>query len=198
MQSPDSASCPNNLTTKPDISHPLPVSSQSVLAQTQSQYPTPTFRKLVEGREKRKLGDHFGLTNFGVSHTTLAPGASSALPHSHSEQDEFIYVLSGTAVCQLETKKEPEDSRDVTLSSTTITCEYILKPGDCIGFPKGTGVSHCIRNPSKTEPMTYLEIGDRTQNDIVTYGSDIDLRAELRNGKHIFLHKDGSLYSFPG
>jgi uncharacterized cupin superfamily protein len=199
MQNPDNAIsiCSDAQPTKQRFSHPLPVPAQSVLAQTKSQYPTSTFRGLVTGREKRKLGDHFGLTNFGVNHTTLAPGASSALPHSHSEQDEFIYILSGTAVCQLQVKEEPDDSCDATLSSTTTSGEYVLKTGDCIGFPKATGVSHCIINPSKTEPVTYLEIGDRTQNDIVTYGSGIDLRAEFRDGKYTFVHKDGSSYSFP-
>ena len=36
-------------------------------------YPPP-FASLVEGRTKRKLGDHFGLSNFGVNLTELAPG----------------------------------------------------------------------------------------------------------------------------
>ena len=33
----------------------------------------------MAGREKRPLGDLFGLTNFGVKLTRLAPGALSAL-----------------------------------------------------------------------------------------------------------------------
>ena len=40
-------------------------------------YPHP-FASRVAGRTKRKLGDHFGLTNFGVNLTELAPGAFSA------------------------------------------------------------------------------------------------------------------------
>jgi uncharacterized cupin superfamily protein len=47
----------------------------------------------MQGREKRPLGDLFGLTNFGVNHTTLAPGGVSALRHAHTTQDEFIYIL---------------------------------------------------------------------------------------------------------
>ena len=47
----------------------------------------------MQGREKRPLGDLFGLTNFGVNLTTLAPGEVSALRHAHTTQDEFIYIL---------------------------------------------------------------------------------------------------------
>lgn len=50
---------------------------------------------LVEGRVKRKLGGHFGLTNFGVNLTLLAPGAISALRHRHSRQDELVYASIG-------------------------------------------------------------------------------------------------------
>lgn len=60
-----------------------------------STYPEP-FASRMAGRVKRPLGDVFGLTNFGVNLTRLAPGAQSALRHAHSQQDEFLYVLAGT------------------------------------------------------------------------------------------------------
>jgi len=41
-----------------------------------SLYPEP-FASLVKHRTRRRLGDHFGLANFGVNLTTLAPGATS-------------------------------------------------------------------------------------------------------------------------
>ena len=63
----------------------------------QSNYPEP-FAKRMAGRVKRPLGDLFGLKNFGVNLTTLAPGGSSALFHRHSRQDEFIYMLEGDLV----------------------------------------------------------------------------------------------------
>ena len=40
-----------------------------------SNYPQP-FAARMEGRQKRPLGDLFGLTNFGVNLTRLAPGGS--------------------------------------------------------------------------------------------------------------------------
>ena len=44
----------------------------------------PQFAHVVQGREKRVLGDVFGLTQFGVNLTTLAPGSASALRHWHA------------------------------------------------------------------------------------------------------------------
>jgi len=57
-------------------------------------YPEP-FASRMAGRLKRPLGDLFGLTNFGVNLTRLAPGAVTALRHAHTKQDELVYVLEG-------------------------------------------------------------------------------------------------------
>ncbi|MYE37274.1 MAG: cupin, partial [Rhodobacteraceae bacterium] len=59
-----------------------------------SNYPEP-FANRMTRRKKRKLGDYFGLENFGVNLTTIAPGGESALMHTHSKQDELVYVLKG-------------------------------------------------------------------------------------------------------
>ena len=61
---------------------------------TPSHYPPP-FAALMTGREKRALGDVFGLDQFGVNLTRLAQGARSALRHCHTRQQEFIYILEG-------------------------------------------------------------------------------------------------------
>ena len=59
-----------------------------------SNYPEPFFSRMSR-REKRQLGDVFGLSNFGVNLTRLSPGGESSLLHRHSRQDEFIYILEG-------------------------------------------------------------------------------------------------------
>jgi uncharacterized cupin superfamily protein len=138
-----------------------------------SLYPEP-FAARVAGREKRPLGDLFGLTNFGVNQTRLAPGATSALRHAHTRQDEFIYVLSG---------------RPTLLTDAG---ETALTPGMCAGFPAGTGDGHCLVNRTN-EDVVYLEIGDRTPGDAATYPDD-DLRAEMVDGQWRFTHKDGQAY----
>lgn len=136
---------------------------------TGSAYPPP-FAALVQGRGKRKLGDHFGLTNFGINLTELAPGAISALFHRHHRQDEFIYILEGTATLRL-----GDD-------------QYSLKAGDCCGFKAG-GPAHQLINSGPT-PLRYLEIGDRTDGDAVDYPEN-DLKAEMVNGKWRMTNKAG-------
>lgn len=152
-----------------------PVLAESIpLPDVKTIYPQP-YAALVEGRSKRKLGDYFGLTNFGINLTQLAPGAISALFHHHLKQDEFVYILEGTATLMLGEK------------------EYLLSPGDCIGFKAGAGVAHQLVNQS-TEAVVYLEVGDRSQGDEVEYPND-DLKAtQLANGVWSFTHKDGRPY----
>ena len=48
-------------------------------------YPEP-FASRMQGRVKRPLGDLFGLINFGVNLTQLAPGRVSALRHRHVQR----------------------------------------------------------------------------------------------------------------
>ena len=70
------------------------VAKDAPLRTKPSNYPEPFFSRMAK-REKRPLGDLFGLQNFGVNLTKLAPGGESALLHRHSKQDEFIYILDG-------------------------------------------------------------------------------------------------------
>jgi uncharacterized cupin superfamily protein len=136
-------------------------------------YPEP-FATRMKGREKRSLGDVFGLTNFGVNLTTLAPRAVSALRHAHSRQDEFIYIIEGF----------PTLCTDAGATR--------LAPGMCAGFRAGTGNGHNLINTTDDE-VVYLEIGDRTPGDEGSYPDD-DLKATLVDGQWRFTHKDGTPY----
>ena len=155
-------------------SNPVAIVAAEVPARSKpSVYPEPFASRMV-GREKRQLGDVFGLTNFGVNRTTLAPGAMSALRHAHTRQDEFIYVLQGHPVLRTNAGDTP------------------LTPGMCAGFRAGTGDAHQLINPSG-EPVVYLEIGDRTAGDTASYPDD-DLTATQVDGRWVFAHKDGLPY----
>ncbi len=138
-----------------------------------SNYPEP-FASRMAGRSKRPLGDLFGLRNFGVNLTRLAPHSVSALRHAHTRQDEFIYVLQGRPVL-------------VTDAGRTL-----LAPGMCAGFAAGSGDAHHLLNESEEE-VVYLEVGDRTSGDEGSYPDD-DLKAVSVDGKWTFAHKDGSPY----
>lgn len=139
----------------------------------QTGYPEP-YASMVGGRVKRRLGDAFGLQNFGVNLTRLQPGSISALRHVHTRQDEFIYVLEGR----------------ITLLTDAGDAE--LEAGHCAGFRAADG-AHQVVNRSDAVAV-YLEIGDRLPNDVVTYPND-DLRAENgADGVWRFLHRDGTPY----
>ncbi|MGU9981196.1 cupin domain-containing protein [Phreatobacter sp. HK31-P] len=138
-----------------------------------SNYPEP-FASRMAARTKRQLGEVFGLANFGVNLTTIDPGGLSALHHRHTTQDEFVFVLEGELVL------------------VTDAGETVLTPGMCAGFPRG-GTAHHLLNRSPA-PATYLEIGDRSPGDSVTYPAD-DIAAALGpDGRWVFTRKDGTPY----
>ena len=154
--------------------NPIAVNASEVSARTKpSVYPEPFASRMV-GREKRQLGDLFGLTNFGVNLTRLAPNAVSALRHAHTKQDEFIYILQGRPTLHTDEGRTQ------------------LSPGMCAGFKAGTGNGHRLINET-TEEVMYLEVGDRTPGDEGSYPDD-DLKALLVEGKWKFVHKDGEPY----
>jgi uncharacterized cupin superfamily protein len=142
-----------------------------------SNYPPAVLEVLSQrlaGREKRPLGDVFGLSNFGVNLTRLAPGAMSALRHAHSKQDEFVYILEGRPTLHTDRGRTQ------------------LQPGMCAGFKAGTGDGHHLVNET-AEDVVYLEVGDRTPGDEGSYPDD-DLHAAFAGGVWIFTHKDGTPY----
>lgn len=131
------------------------------------------FKPLVAGREKRALGNALGLVNFGVNLVKLEPGAQSALRHWHTQQDEFVWMIEGEAVLIMEAG------------------ETVLKAGMCAGFPKGRADGHHIVNRSKSDAW-FLEVGDRSAGDAVTYPDDA-MRADYA-ATYKFAKPDGSAY----
>jgi uncharacterized cupin superfamily protein len=161
-----------NRTTHP--AYPVAIVAAEAPTRTKpSNYPEP-FASQMSGRRKQPLGDLFGLTNFGVNLTRLAPGAISALRHAHTKQDEFVYVVRGQPTLHTDEGRRR------------------LAPGMCAGFKAGTGNGHRLINETDEE-VIYLEVGDRTPGDEGSYPDD-DLKALMVEGKWKFLHKDGSPY----
>lgn len=158
----------------PDRTIPAAVVATEVSPRVRpSSYPEP-FASRMAGREKRQLGEVFGLTNFGVNLAKLSPGAVSSLRHSHTRQDEFVYVLQG----------RPTLHTDEGMTQ--------LAPGMCAGFKAGTGNAHQLLNET-TEDVLYLEVGDRTPGDEGTYPDD-DLKALVVDEVWNYVHKNGSPY----
>lgn len=158
----------------PDTNSPIALRALDLpVTAIASHYPEP-FASRVSGREKRKLGDAFGLRNFGVSLVRLAPGVPSALRHAHAKQDELYYVLEGRPTLYTDKGATP------------------LEPGMTAGFRAGTGEGHHLVNETD-EVALVLIVGDRTPGERATYPDD-DLEARAVEDGYVFTHKDGSPY----
>jgi uncharacterized cupin superfamily protein len=133
------------------------------------------FAARVAGRSRRQLGELFGLSKFGVNLTRLPPGGMSALRHTHSREDEFIYIIEGEPVLVTNIGETP------------------LRPGMCAGFKAGSGDAHHLLNRTAHD-VAYLEIGDRDPGDTVIYPDDDIGRALAPDGTRRFVHHDGTPY----
>jgi uncharacterized cupin superfamily protein len=136
-------------------------------------YPSP-FDLPCRARQRKRLGDAAGLTQYGVNLLRLPPGTWSSQRHWHSAEDEFIYVLSGEVVL------------------VTDAGEEILHAGDAAGFKAGDKNGHCLQNRSAAD-AELLEIGTRIAED-AGYYSDIDMVAPAGGKPAPYTHRDGTPY----
>ncbi|MBB3982130.1 putative cupin superfamily protein [Sphingobium fontiphilum] len=102
-------------------------------------YPAP-HDAAVAGRWYRRLGEAFGLRDFGVSHVVLRPGAASSHRHWHEEEDEFVVILSGEAVLVDDDGRHP------------------MRAGAMAAFPKGQANGHHLVNESGQD-CAFLAFG---------------------------------------
>jgi uncharacterized cupin superfamily protein len=136
-------------------------------------YPTP-FDEPCRNRQRWRLADAAGLTQYGVNLVRLPPGAWSSQRHWHIEQDEFIYVVSGELTLVTDAGAEP------------------LRAGDCAGFKAADGNGHHLQNRS-TADATFLEMGTRLPGDGAHY-SDIDMMVPPHSPPGTYTHRDGTPY----
>lgn len=139
-----------------------------------SGYPEP-FASRMGDREKRRLGETFALTQFGVNLVTLGAGGQSALRHWHTDEEELVYVLSGELVLVTDAGEQP------------------VSAGMVVGFPAGRQVGHHFCNRSDS-PAQYLEVGSRIEQDMAHYPDDDARWTITPDGEHVMVHKDGSAY----
>ncbi|MEH2121638.1 cupin domain-containing protein [Nostoc sp.] len=151
------------------------INPQEVPSEIRTNYPDE-FKPMVAGRIRQQLGNFAGLQNFGVNLVKLEPGSYSSIRHWHSHQDEFIYVLEGE------------------LTLVTDRGAEILIPGIAAGFPAGEANAHHLVNRSSVVAI-YLEVGDRTPNDKVTYPDENLMTTASPDGKsRKLIRNDGTPY----
>jgi uncharacterized cupin superfamily protein len=149
----------------------MPKISLDAIPQTNATGYPPPFDAPVAGRWYRRLAPASGLTDFGASHVVLKPGAWSSQRHWHDGEDEFVVMIAGEAVLI-------EDEGEV-----------VVRPGDCLAFPKGEANGHHLVNRSDTD-CVFVAIGGGAR----TGGgySDIDM---LFTADNRYVRKDGTDYA---
>jgi uncharacterized cupin superfamily protein len=92
------------------------------------------------------LGRALGLKRTGVNIARVPPGKESFLPHSHQREEEWVYVLAGRAIAEID------------------GAEHEVGPGDFMAFPAPSVVHH-LRNPF-AEELVYLMGGENLEFEI--------------------------------
>ncbi len=98
----------------------------------------------------------------------------SSQRHWHTKQDEFVYMVEGELVL------------------VTDDGEQVLKPGMVVGFAAGVANGHNLVNQSGSD-ASFLVFSDKTPGDEGGY-SDIDMLFVRKDGREIYVHKDGTPY----
>ena len=123
------------------------------------------------------VGELGGLTRFGVRIETLPPGSASSMRHWHSEEDEFVLVLSGAPTLVEDTGETP------------------MGPGDAAGFAHGRPNGHHLVNRSAAN-ASFLVAGNRRSEDICTYSGQ-DRQSRHVNGESRVTRRDGAPLARP-
>lgn len=100
-------------------------------------------------RMTRTLGTLASLERIGIHLVRLPPGHDSTQLHSHSADEEFIYILEGRAIAEISDLQSE------------------VGPGDFIGLPVPSP-AHNLHN-SFDEDCCYLVGGERNPLDVVDY-----------------------------
>ncbi len=120
-------------------------------------------------RHTRSLSDALGLTTIGVHLVRVEPGHESTQFHTHHNDEEFVYILSGTGTAEL---------GDETIE---------IGPGDFMGF-KQKSIPHNMINTG-TEDLVYLMGGSRSDIDVCDY-PQINRRMYRRDGHKEYVDLD--------
>jgi uncharacterized cupin superfamily protein len=146
------------------------IDSRTVEKRVGTAYPAP-YDVPCKHRERQRLGDVAGLTQFGVNLLRLPPGSWSSQRHWHTIEDEFVFVVSGEVVL------------------VTDDGEEVLRAGDSAGFRANDPNGHHLQNRSQHDAIV-LEVGSRNDKDEAAY-SDIDMHAHADGS---YTRKDGSAF----
>jgi uncharacterized cupin superfamily protein len=96
-----------------------------------------------------RLSSMAGLSRVGVSWMKVPAGKESFVYHSHDREEEWIYILSGRGIAEIDDE------------------EYEVGAGDFMGFPTPS-VAHHLRNPFE-EDLVYLVGGESVDVEVADF-----------------------------
>lgn len=121
-------------------------------------------------RMTRSLGDALGLQRLGVHLVRLTEGRDSTTYHWHEQDEEFLYILAGRGIAEID------------------GTEHAVRSGDFMAFPAGSP-AHMLRNPHP-EDLVYLMAGERNALDVVHYPREGRTLFKYHGKRHAALDTD--------
>lgn len=120
------------------------------------------------------LSESVGLQRIGFPKAKIPSGKESFIYHSHEFEEEFIYILSGKGIAEIDNE------------------EYEVGEGDFMGFPTPS-VAHHLKNPFEQE-LIYIMGGERREYEIADFPR---LQKRMfRNGQQVQIADCDNLKSF--
>lgn len=150
---------------------PFLVSAQDIAAQEAAfSHPWNPNSAIVGTR----LGQLVGLQRTGIGLAKIPPGKESFVYHAHHREEEWIYILAGRGIAEINGE------------------EFEVKAGDFMGFPTPS-VAHHLRNPFAAE-LVYLVGGENLDVEIVDFPR-LGKRM-LRRGEQVEIYQDADAKPF--
>lgn len=118
-------------------------------------------------RMTRSLGDALGLQRLGVHLVRLEEGRDSTTYHWHEQDEEFLYILAGRGIAEID------------------GAVHAVGSGDFMAFPAGSP-PHMLRNPYP-EDLVYLMAGERNALDVVHYPREARTLFKYHGKRHATL-----------
>jgi uncharacterized cupin superfamily protein len=122
----------------------------------------------------RSLSQATGLNRIAVTIARIPPGKESFIYHAHSNEEEWIYILSGRGIAEIG------------------DAEYEVEPGDFMGFGLPQQPHH-LRNPFDEE-LVYLVGGEQVSVDIGVFPRHG--KRAIRDGEKAYLVEESALEDF--
>lgn len=108
------------------------------------------------------VGDSVGSEKLCVNIDFVKPGGESTKYHSHSQQEEFFLIMSGSGVLRLNGDLIP------------------IKTGDVLSKPAGKDIAHQFINTG-SEILQILDIAIREKEDVITYPDEGNIYIKNKN-----------------